>query len=137
MLKFDKLITHIFFSNRSSTQFPRLFFGGFRSIENLLLYSSLHQNVLGVAPEFIGCIGNVTINNIAINAAEILQLQNSEGVTVGCKRENVCLDNPCGYGNDCIDRWSGYECRCHRNYIASGCMRGTVLRGMRGTVLRE
>ena len=74
---------------------------------------------------FVGCMRRWSVNKAPIKENQLFE--HSVGVHIGCKRrENACATGDiCGYGNQCIDRWTEFECRCRGNgVVAKGCLRG-------------
>lgn len=103
-------------SNTSYTTFPVTFLGG--AIPRLTSYL---RHLTHPASSFVGCMQDVTINNIWIFPQEKIQNQTLENIEPGCQRKPQCKPNPCGSNGQCIDEWSMYKCSCYRPHLGDRC----------------
>ncbi|XP_071747876.1 protein crumbs isoform X2 [Lepeophtheirus salmonis] len=76
------------------------------------------------APEFTGCVQDITVNGIKITEEDIKHGSHEveeKNTSPGCVREDKCEPNPCQNNGFCKDLWIEYECSCHRPFLGASC----------------
>jgi protein crumbs len=104
----------------NQTSFQKTFLGG--SLDQ----SSARLLAKDIA-EFIGCMRDITVNEIRVTEEDVrnnglgtpgIVESNTEK---GCHRQDQCNPNPCRNEGICTDLWRTYQCFCYRPFLGPAC----------------
>ncbi|XP_076832194.1 protocadherin Fat 4 isoform X2 [Brachyhypopomus gauderio] len=89
--------------------------GGVKSIDVILL-----RPFQVVTHDFVGCMRNMKVNNVLLDASKVLA---SSNILDRCPRADAapCSTDKCLNGGICQDLWSYHYCQCAKNFTGTNC----------------
>lgn len=96
------------------------------NLDNSLYMGSLLNGLVDLgltlqrSKTFSGCARAVTINEVQ----QTYELAKSSGYTLpaaGCRKEENCNSNVCENGGTCLATWSGFVCKCLKDFTGKTC----------------
>ncbi|KAM4722871.1 protein crumbs homolog 1 [Rhinophrynus dorsalis] len=68
-------------------------------------------------PWFVGCLRDIRVGSTLLTEETVL----NGNVSVGCKRTDHCVSQPCQSRGRCTNLWLNYHCDCYRPYKGKNC----------------